>query len=129
MERMWKADKDDWIILSCHSALTLTFARRVRGAGLRWGIFTFSFAFPLPLPFPFPFPLPSPCFTQFKNFPGWLAWPGAWLLCGCWFFGLCLVCLLSVFFFCSVLLRCDLLSKKVPGRAPYSQLIIIRNWT
>ena len=33
------------------------------------------------------------------------------------------------FFFCSLLLRCDLLSKKVPGRAPYSQLIIIRNWT
>ena len=27
------------------------------------------------------------------------------------------------------LLRCDLLAKKVPGRAPYSQHIIIRNWT
>ena len=36
-----------------------------------------------------------------------------------------LVCL----FFCSALLRCDLLAKKVPGRAPYSQHIIIRNWT
>ena len=33
------------------------------------------------------------------------------------------------FFFCSTLLRCDLLAKKVPGRAPYSQHIIIRNWT
>ena len=32
-------------------------------------------------------------------------------------------------FFCSTLLRCDLLAKKVPGRAPYSQHIIIRNWT
>ena len=36
---------------------------------------------------------------------------------------------LSAFFFCSTLLRCDLLAKKVPGRAPYSQHIIIRNWT
>ena len=33
------------------------------------------------------------------------------------------------FFFCSTLLRCDLLAKKVPGRAPYSQHIMIRNWT
>ena len=33
------------------------------------------------------------------------------------------------FFFCSLLLRCDLRAKKVPGRAPYSQHIIIRNWT
>ena len=33
------------------------------------------------------------------------------------------------FFFCSSLLRCDLLAKKVPGRAPFSQHIIIRNWT
>ena len=32
-------------------------------------------------------------------------------------------------FFCSLLLRCDLLAKKVPGRAPYSQHIMIRNWT
>ena len=32
-------------------------------------------------------------------------------------------------FFCSTLLRCDLLAKKVPGRAPYSQHIMIRNWT
>ena len=32
-------------------------------------------------------------------------------------------------FFCSVLLRCDLLAKKVPGRAPFSQHIIIRIWT
>ena len=32
-------------------------------------------------------------------------------------------------FFCSTLLRCDLRKKKVPGRAPYSQHIIIRNWT
>ena len=32
-------------------------------------------------------------------------------------------------FFCSLLLRCDLLAKKVPGRAPYSQRIMIRNWT
>ena len=32
-------------------------------------------------------------------------------------------------FFCSLLLECDLLAKKVPGRAPYSQHIIIRNWT
>ena len=29
------------------SALTLTFARRVRGAGLRWGIFTFDLVFHL----------------------------------------------------------------------------------
>ena len=36
---------------------------------------------------------------------------------------------LDGFFFCSLLLRCDLLAKKVPGRAPYSQHIIIRNWT
>ena len=35
----------------------------------------------------------------------------------------------ATFFFCSVLLRCDLLTKKVPGRAPYSQHIMIRNWT
>ena len=35
----------------------------------------------------------------------------------------------SRFFFCSSLLRCDLLAKKVPGRAPYSQHIIIRDWT
>ena len=34
-----------------------------------------------------------------------------------------------LFFFCSMLLRCDLLAKKVPGRAPYSQHIMIRNWT
>ena len=34
-----------------------------------------------------------------------------------------------VFFLRSVLLRCDLRAKKVPGRAPYSQHIIIRNWT
>ena len=33
------------------------------------------------------------------------------------------------FFFCSLLLRSDLLAKKVPGRAPYSQHIMIRNWT
>ena len=33
------------------------------------------------------------------------------------------------FFFCSLLLQCDLLAKKVPGRAPYSQHIMIRNWT
>ena len=33
------------------------------------------------------------------------------------------------FFFCSLLLECDLLAKKVPGRAPYSQHIMIRNWT
>ena len=33
------------------------------------------------------------------------------------------------FFFCSLLLRCDLLAKKVPGRAPYSQHIMIRIWT
>ena len=33
------------------------------------------------------------------------------------------------FFFGSTLLRCDLLAKKVPGRTPYSQHIIIRNWT
>ena len=32
-------------------------------------------------------------------------------------------------FFCSMLLRCDLLAKKVPGRAPYSQRIMIRIWT
>ena len=32
-------------------------------------------------------------------------------------------------FFCSMLLRCDLLAKKVPGRAPYSQHIMIRIWT
>ena len=32
-------------------------------------------------------------------------------------------------FFCSSLLRCDLLAKKVPGRAPFSQHVIIRNWT
>ena len=32
-------------------------------------------------------------------------------------------------FFCSTLLRCDLLAKKVPGRAPYSQHIIFRKWT
>ena len=30
---------------------------------------------------------------------------------------------------CSVLLRFDLLAKKVPGRAPYSQHIIIHIWT
>ena len=35
----------------------------------------------------------------------------------------------ACFFFCSVLLECDLLAKKVPGRVPYSQHIIIRNWT
>ena len=34
-----------------------------------------------------------------------------------------------LFFCCSLLLRCDLLAKKVPGRAPYSQHIMIRNWT
>ena len=33
------------------------------------------------------------------------------------------------FFFCSTLLRCDLLAKKVLGRAPFSQHVIIRNWT
>ena len=33
------------------------------------------------------------------------------------------------FFVCSLLLRCDLLAKKVPGRAPYSQHIMIRIWT
>ena len=33
------------------------------------------------------------------------------------------------FFFCSTLLRCDLHTKKVPGGTPYSQHIIIRNWT
>ena len=32
-------------------------------------------------------------------------------------------------FFCSLLLECDLLAKKVPGRAPYSQHNMIRNWT
>ena len=32
-------------------------------------------------------------------------------------------------FFCSTLLRCDLHKKKVPGRTPYSQHIMIRNWT
>ena len=32
-------------------------------------------------------------------------------------------------FFCSVLLECDLLAKKVPGRAPFSQHNIFRNWT
>ena len=37
-------------------------------------------------------------------------------------------CILQ-YFFCSTLLRCDLLAKKVPGRAPYSQHIMIRNWT
>ena len=35
----------------------------------------------------------------------------------------------EVFFFCSTLLRCDLHKKKVPGRTPYSQHIMIRNWT
>ena len=35
----------------------------------------------------------------------------------------------ALVFFCSTLLRCDLLAKKVPGRAPYSQHIMIRNWT
>ena len=33
------------------------------------------------------------------------------------------------FFFCSLLLECDLLAKKVPGRAPFSQHNIFRNWT
>ena len=32
-------------------------------------------------------------------------------------------------FFCSLLLECDLLAKKVPGRAPFSQHNIFRNWT
>ena len=32
-------------------------------------------------------------------------------------------------FFCSLLLECDLLAKKVPGGTPYSQHNIIRNWT
>ena len=32
-------------------------------------------------------------------------------------------------FFGSTLLRCDLHKKKVPGRTPYSQHIMIRNWT
>ena len=36
---------------------------------------------------------------------------------------------MEMFFFCSLLLRCDLLAKKVPGRAPYSQHIMIRIWT
>ena len=51
----------------------------------------------------------------------------------CWgypvifFAGRCLAACL--FFFRSSLLRCDLLAKKVPGRAPFSQHIIIRNWT
>ena len=35
----------------------------------------------------------------------------------------------STFFFCSLLLECDLLAKKIPGRTLYSQHIIIRNWT
>ena len=35
----------------------------------------------------------------------------------------------TALFFCSLLLECDLLAKKVPGRAPYSQHIMIRNWT
>ena len=47
------------------------------------------------------------------------------------------VCLLSThdnllsgtIFFCSLLLECDLLAKKVPGRAPFSQHNIFRNWT
>ena len=36
---------------------------------------------------------------------------------------------LSFHFFCSTLLRCDLHKKKVAGRTPYSQHIMIRNWT
>ena len=32
-------------------------------------------------------------------------------------------------FFGSLLLECDLLAKKVPGGTPYSQHIMIRNWT
>ena len=35
----------------------------------------------------------------------------------------------TLLFFCSTLLRCDLHKKKVPGRTPYSQHIMIRNWT
>ena len=38
-------------------------------------------------------------------------------------------CLHTLFFFCSTLLRCDLHTKKVPGGTPYSQHIVIRNWT
>ena len=52
------------------------------------------------------------------------------------FSGLIFICISKLleavfltFFFCSTLLRCDLLAKKVPGRAPYSQHIIFRKWT
>ena len=37
--------------------------------------------------------------------------------------------LLLHFFFCSMLLRCHSSCKEGPGRAPYSQHIMIRNWT
>ena len=49
------------------SALTLTFAGRFRGTGLRWGIFTFSFAFPFALAFPFSF---SFAFTFWRGADG-----------------------------------------------------------
>ena len=49
----WSNDEMGLFCLT--SAFTLTFARRVKGTGLRWGIFTFSFAFPFALTSSFSF--------------------------------------------------------------------------